>query len=116
MTDPNIVETLVPEPGAVSNTIAADGPSNWEIALEEAINRFEQGETLTEESFADLLAELEQRHAQYLHSESDNETGLRLEGLKARAAKLEASAALGTGPTDQVSSMLAPLTGSAGKP
>ncbi|WP_312815579.1 hypothetical protein WEU32_03920 [Brevundimonas sp. BH3] len=88
----------------------------WEKALEEAINRLEQGEAVTEAQFAELVTELEQRHAEIQNMPEDNPRHSRMESLRARAAKLEASAADGTGPTDQISRILATMTGSDGKP
>ena len=87
----------------------------WEDALEEAMNRFEQGEAVTEGQFAELVAELEARHNQAQELPQDDPRVSRLAELRARASRLEASAAEGTGPTDQISSMLAPLTGSDNK-
>ena len=88
----------------------------WEEALEEAINRFEQGEVLTEAQFDELVAELEHRHAEIAGFPEDNPRHVVMASLRDRAAKLEASAADGTGPTDQISRILATMTGSDNKP
>lgn len=85
----------------------------WREALEEILARFEQGEVVSEEQFEELVRQLEERHEDYRHEDSPLREQLRL--LRERAAKLEESAAEGTGPTDQVSSILAPLTGSDAK-
>ncbi len=84
----------------------------WEEALEESIRLFEQGESLNQERFAALVAELEERHAEIASMPADDPRAQKISALKERAASLEASAREGTGPTDQLSSMLAPLTGS----
>ncbi|GAA0385895.1 hypothetical protein GCM10009093_10990 [Brevundimonas terrae] len=88
----------------------------WEEALEEAINRFEQGEVLTEAQFDELVAELERRHAEMAGEPEGNPRHTVMETLRARAARLEASAADGKGPTDQISRILATMTGSDTKP
>lgn len=88
----------------------------WEKALEEAINRLEQGEAMTEAQFAELVDELEHRHAELHNLPEDNPRHAMMESLRARAAKLEASVADGKGPTDQISRILATMTGSDGKP
>ena len=84
----------------------------WEAALEETFNRFEQGEAVSEAQFAELIAELEERHARLSEAPQDDPSLTRLSALRERASRLEASAAKGTGPTDQVSSILGGLTGS----
>lgn len=84
----------------------------WEEALEEAIRLFEQGEALNQERFEELVAELEARHAEIVAMPEDDPRSQRMLELRERAARLEASSRLGTGPTDQLSSLLAPLTGS----
>lgn len=85
----------------------------WEKALEETLAMFEQGEAVNEASFAALVAELEARHAEIVAMPYDDPRTQMLRDLHQRAASLEARAAQGHGPTDQLSSMLAPLTGSA---
>lgn len=85
----------------------------WEQALEEAIAMFEQGEAVNEARFEELVAQLEARHAELVAMPYDDPRTQKLRDLRQRAASLEASAAEGHGPTDQLSSMLAPLTGSA---
>lgn len=88
----------------------------WEEALEEAINRLEQGEVVTEAQFTELVADLERRHAEIKGVPEGNPRHTVMESLRARAARLEASAADGKGPTDQISRILATMTGSDGKP
>lgn len=94
----------------MTDTISAHDHA-WEQALEDAFNRFEQGESVSEAEFDELVRELEKRHADAQELPQDDPYYVRMASLKARAAKLEASAAEGTGPTDQVSSVLAPLVG-----
>lgn len=84
----------------------------WEEALEEAIRLFEQGDVLSQERFDELVAELEARHAEIVAMPEDDPRSLKILELKERASRLEASSREGTGPTDQLSSLLAPLTGS----
>lgn len=84
----------------------------WEEALEEAIRLFEQGESLNQERFAELVAELEARHEEIVAMPADDPRTQKINDLKMRASRLETSAREGTGPTDQLSSILAPLTGS----
>lgn len=84
----------------------------WEEALEESIRLFEQGESLNQERFAALVEELEARHAEIAAMPEDDPRTLKVLELMKRASELETSSRLGTGPTDQLSSMLAPLTGS----
>lgn len=84
----------------------------WEDALDEAMSRFEQGEELNNQQFEELVAELEARVRQAEEMQKDDPRTQKIEALRERAAKLAQSAALGTGPTDQVSSVLAGLTGS----
>ena len=94
----------------MTDTISAHDHA-WEEALEDAINRFEQGESVSEAEFAELVQELEKRHADAQALPQDDPYYARMASLKERASRLEASAAEGTGPTDQVSSVLAPLVG-----
>lgn len=84
---------------------------SWEEALEEAINLFEQGETLNQERFAELIEELKRGKIQAEHLPADDPRVAMMASLRDRAAKLESSAALGTGPTDQISSLLGGLVG-----
>lgn len=84
----------------------------WEAALEEAINRFEQGEAVNDAHFEELVAELKARQAALKAAPEDDPRVSKLEELIQRATQLESSAALGTGPTDEVSSILGGLTGS----
>lgn len=84
----------------------------WEDALDEAMSRFEQGEELNNQQFEELVAELEARAHAAAEMPQDDPRTSKIEALRERAAKLAQSAAIGTGPTDQVSSVLAGLTGS----
>lgn len=84
----------------------------WEEALEEAIRLFEQGEMLNQQRFEELVTELEVRRAEIVAMPEDDPRSQRMLELKERAGRLEASAREGTGPTDQLSSILASLTGS----
>lgn len=86
----------------------------WKQALEELLARFEQGDAVTQVQFDRLAEELEAKHQGF--KEPENPLRKQLKALRERAQKLEDSAAEGTGPTDQVSSILAPLTGSDDKP
>lgn len=99
-----MAETLIPPHST------ADEPS-WEEALEEAINLFEQGESMNQARFAELVEELKQRKAETKDLTADDPRLAMMASLRERAAKLEASAAQGTGPTDQVSSLLGALVG-----
>lgn len=85
--------------------------TSWEEALEEAFHRLEQGEAVTDQQFAELLAELQQRRAEMRSLPEEDPRRNRLAELMARAEQLEASAAKGRGPTDEVSSMLGGLVG-----
>ncbi|WP_461344220.1 hypothetical protein [Brevundimonas sp. GN22] len=93
----------------------ANDERSWEEALEEAINLFEQGESLNQERFAELLEELKRGKVHADHLPADDPRLEMMAALRERASKLEASAALGTGPTDQISSLLGGLTGQPSK-
>ena len=88
---------------------------SWEEALEEAMNLFEQGETMDNARFAELVEELKQRHNDEAVLPHDDPRLTALAALQARATALETSAAAGTGPTDQVSSLLGGLVGQPSK-
>ncbi|WP_292050770.1 MULTISPECIES: hypothetical protein [unclassified Brevundimonas] len=88
-----------------------NGERSWEEALEEAINLFEQGENIDSARFAELVEELKQRHVDGAELPQDDPRVSALAALQARATALETSAAEGTGPTDQVSSILGGLVG-----
>lgn len=83
---------------------------SWEAALEEAINMIEQGENMDPARFAELVETLNHQQAEAEIPEEDPRHQM-LAALRERASALEASAAEGTGPTDQISSLLGGLVG-----
>ena len=87
------------------------GDIAWEEALEEAISLFEQGEAMDHARFEALVQFLRAAPSAVADLPPEDPRVAMMAELAARAARLEASAAEGTGPTDQVSSLLGALVG-----
>lgn len=81
----------------------------FEAALEEAIAMFEQGETVDEARFKELLAEIESWRPRLEAVPQDDPRAGKAQSLLAAADALEARA--GHGVMDEVNSMLSPLMG-----
>ncbi|WP_338576783.1 hypothetical protein V8J38_14930 [Brevundimonas olei] len=83
----------------------------FEAALEEAIALFEQGETMNQARFDDLLAELQVRLPTLASAPEHDPRAEKARALAVRAAALEKRAAVGHGQMDEVNSLLSPLMG-----
>ncbi|ANF53375.1 hypothetical protein ACLBV5_10025 [Brevundimonas sp. M1A4_2e] len=83
----------------------------FEVALEEAIALFEQGENMNQARFDELIAELEARRPALHAVAEDDPRAERARELERRAAELEHRAAQGHGQMDEVNSLLSPLMG-----
>jgi len=86
----------------------------FEAALEEAIALFEQGESLNQARFDELIAELEARLPALAAAPQHDPRAEKARALAARAAALEKRAAVGQGQMDEVNSLLSPLMGRKG--